>query len=204
MTVVARMQGIIDTYSLCINMAYNYYYVDDFEPIVWHEPILTEYWSQLKATIDSKKQQLGIVTDIRMINIENVELKKECMAALVAILSNGGTTISTGFVKIDNANLCDEGIIWLSKLVDVHVELQSITLYRNRIDNMDSARCLSRSLKSHLASIISLWVTVTLEVARKYYWRYYSLTLNISTLKTTILTHWGRLRLLSILKVIHQ
>jgi hypothetical protein len=84
-----------------------------------------------------------------MINIENVELKKECMAALVAILSSGGTTISTRYVEIDNANLCAEGIIWLSKLVDVHVELQTLTIIHNRIHNTDSARCLSMSLKSH-------------------------------------------------------
>jgi hypothetical protein len=149
MTMVAKMQGIIDTCSVCINMVYNYYMVDDFEPIVWHEPILAECWSQLKATIDRKKQQLGIFIDINRINIENVELKKECMAALVAILSNGGTTISTTYVNFDNANLCREGIISLSELVDLSSHLDELHIKHNRIDSMESARCLSRSLKSH-------------------------------------------------------
>lgn len=52
-------------------------------------------------------------------------------------------------VKFTNANLCVEGIISLSKLVDASSELVELYLYHNRIDNMESARCLSRSLKSH-------------------------------------------------------
>jgi hypothetical protein len=119
--------------------------MENEEPIVWHEPILDEYWDQLETEIDRRKQ-LGIVTKIENINIVNIEMKKEHLTTLVAITS---ATNSSTYLNFDNANLCEQGIISLSKLVDLCSELQCFSLYHNRIDIMDSARCLSRSLKSH-------------------------------------------------------
>jgi hypothetical protein len=86
---------------------------------------------------------------IEGINIENVEMKKEILAALVDIWSSGRATNSCTSFYFDNANLCGEGIRSFSELVDVSSQLQTFCLYHNRIDNMESARCLSRSLKSH-------------------------------------------------------
>jgi len=128
---------------------YGHQLMDNEEPIVWHEPILDEYWDQLEAKIDRKKQQ-EIVT-CNDIQIMNIEMEKERLAALVAIFCHGRANNfnSSSFVKFDNANLCGEGIILLSELVDVSSELQTFCIHHNRIDNMDSARCLSRSLKSH-------------------------------------------------------
>ena len=128
--------------------------MDNEEPIVWHEPILDEYWNRLEA----KMNQLDIDTKIERINFENVEITKERMAALVAIFRSGRATYSSDTVEFDNVNLCADGIILLSKLVDVSSELQTFCLYRNRIDNMELARCFSRSLKSH-ACITSLNLT---------------------------------------------
>jgi hypothetical protein len=123
-------------------------YGDDEEPIVWHESILDEYWDQLEATID-RMRQLDRVADISRIHIMNVEMKKERLATLVAIFRSGRATNSSTCLDFNNANLCEEGIVSLSKLVDVSSELQYFYLSHNRIDNMDSARCLSRSIKSH-------------------------------------------------------
>jgi len=131
--------------------------IDNEEPIVWHEPILDECWDQLEAEIDRKKQQ-EIVTDIKRIRISNVEMKKERLAALLAIFRNGSATNSSTYLDFDNANLCAEGIISLSKIVDVSSKLLTVNLHHNRMDNMESARCLSRSLKSH-ACITSLNLT---------------------------------------------
>ena len=39
------------------------------EPIVWHEPILDEYWEQIEEEI-ARKKQLGIVTEIGNIRID--------------------------------------------------------------------------------------------------------------------------------------
>jgi serine/threonine protein kinase len=118
--------------------------VHNEEQIVWHELVLNEYWEQLETEIDQRKQ-LGIVTKIEDIDIENIEMKKEHLTALVAISS----TNSSRFLHFDNANLCEEGIISLAKLVDLSSKLQSFDLHHNRIEGLDSARCLSRSLKSH-------------------------------------------------------
>jgi hypothetical protein len=128
--------------------------MDNEEPIVWHDAILDEYWNKFEAAID-RKWQLGNVVNIRSIQITNVEMKKERLAALVAVFRNGRATSSSTYDIFDNANLCGEGIVHLSKLVDTSLELQSFCLINNRIDNMDSARCLARSLKSH-ASITEL------------------------------------------------
>jgi hypothetical protein len=117
------------------------------ESIVWDEPILDESWNEL---CNGRKQLV-----VTMIYILNVEIKKERLATLVAMfLSRGATNVST-HINFVNANLCGEGIISLSKLVETSLELQEFRLNHNRIDNIESVCCLSRSLKSH-ACIIRL------------------------------------------------
>jgi hypothetical protein len=150
-----RLQSCIESahYSqrFSLQLTHNDYgqqLIDDEEPIVWHESILDEYWNRLEEEIDQNKQ-LGIVTEIDHIGFTNVEMKKECLAALVAIFRNRSATNSSTDITFNNANLCEEGIVWLSKLVEVRSQLQYLFLQHNRIDSMDSASCLSRSLKSH-------------------------------------------------------
>ena len=89
------------------------------------------------------------IADISNIYVENVEMKKERLTALVDIIVSGRATNSCKNVTFSNTNLCGEGIVHLSKLVETSLQLQSVYLLHNRIDNMDSARCLSRSLKLH-------------------------------------------------------
>ena len=155
--------------------------MDNEEPIVWNEPILDRYWDVLEAEIDRRKQ-LDIVTeDICSIQIENVETKKERLDALVAIFRSGRATNSSTTVEFINTNLCGEGIISLSKLVDVSLQLNTLTFIYNRIDSMELARCLSRSLKSHTC-INRLWLNhCDLGRSPKYSWLYYSQTLIISS-----------------------
>jgi hypothetical protein len=122
--------------------------MDAEEAIVWHEPILDFHWNRIEEKINQLKQPHN-VTDIHDIYIENLEMKKERIVALVDILVSGRATNSSAYVKFNHANLCGEGIISLSKLVDVCPHLYELQLNDNLIDNMDSARCLSRSLKLH-------------------------------------------------------
>jgi hypothetical protein len=114
-------------------------------PIVWHEPILDKYWNRLEAKI-ARRGQLGMVTDIYNFEFVNVEITTESMSKLVAISS---ATESLEDIHFDNANLCEVGIISLSKLVDVSSKLRILVIKHNWIDSMKSARCLSRALKSH-------------------------------------------------------
>jgi len=133
-----------------ISIGQNQQFMNNEEPIVWHEPIVDRYWDVLEAEIDRMKQLDNVTTDIRKIQIMNVEMKKDRLAALVAIFRSGRATNSRIFVNFHNANICADGIISLSELVDVSSELQIFHLHHNRIDNMESARCLFRSLKSHI------------------------------------------------------
>ena len=124
--------------------------MDNEEPIVWHEPILDEYWGRLEAEIDRRKQLDNVTADIERITIMNVEMRKERLAALVAIFRSGKATNSIEHIDFDNVNLCGKGIVYLSKLIEISLELREFRLRHNRIDNMESARCLSSSLKSHV------------------------------------------------------
>jgi hypothetical protein len=125
---------------------YGHQLIDTEEPIVWHDEILDEYWDRMEARIDGKRQQ-EIDTDIKDIEIENVEITKDRLATLVTALS--GQVNTTEYIQFNNVNLCGEGIISLSKLVDLSSQLRRLIINHNRIDNMDSVRCLSRSLRSH-------------------------------------------------------
>jgi hypothetical protein len=181
-----QLQTCIDSVShLSINMLHNHQWNqqlrDNEEPIVWHEPILDAYWNQLEAEIDRRKQLDNVTTDIEGIVIENIEMKKEHLALLVAVFCSGRATISSRDVKLINTNLCEEGIVWLSKLVDINLELRYLDLHHNWIDNMDSARCLSRSIKSHIQLNRLSLQHCELGGIRKYSRSYYSLTLDTST-----------------------
>jgi hypothetical protein len=132
---------------------YGHQLTDNEQPIVWHEPILDGNWDRF----EEQMRQMDRVTEISGIQIENVEITKERLAAVVAILSSGSVHNSCKFVNFENTNLCEEGIISMAKLVDVSSQLQTLFIHHNRIDNMESARCLSRSLKSH-ACINRLWL----------------------------------------------
>jgi hypothetical protein len=113
--------------------------MDNEEPIVWHEPVLDECWNQLEAKMN----------ELIFMYIQNVEMTKERLAALVAMFVSGRAANSINDVIFDNVNICGEGIVCLSKLVDVSDNLQTLLINHNRIDDMESARGLSRSLKSH-------------------------------------------------------
>jgi hypothetical protein len=161
MTLQEQLQTCIDsvTHDNMFNLELRHNRQDNDEahiPIVWHEPfsIVNDYWDELEEAIDRKKH----VTDIRGIHIQNVELKNFRLAMLVDICRRGGATNSSTMISFENANLCADGIISLSKLVEIFSELQYLFLHHNQIDNMESARCLSRSLKSH-ARIDSLVLT---------------------------------------------
>ena len=115
--------------------------MDNEEPIVWHEPILDEFWDELEEAV-----QQDVAPDIQEVCIDNVEITKESMSKLVAIFT---ATNSCAYARFDNVNLCEVGIVSLSKLVDASSKLTNCFIRHNRMHNMESVCCLSRSLKSH-------------------------------------------------------
>ena len=136
---------VSNTKTFSLHLTHNHeQLVDDEEPIVWHEPILDHYWTFLEAGIPRWTR------GIQRIMIENIEITKEHMASLVTALSTQvNSNDQVHYIQFNNINLCDKGIISLSKLVDDSSKLNTLTIIHNRIDNMESARCLSRSLRNH-------------------------------------------------------
>lgn len=71
---------------------------------------------------------------IEGIAISNIEMKKERIAALVAIFLRGGANNSTLVsFSIMPTFAKNEGIVWLSKLVEVSPKLQEFGFQHNRI-----------------------------------------------------------------------
>ena len=156
-----------------------------------------------------KKKLTGESSRKRHIDIQilNVEMKKECIAVLVAILSSGKRIVQVRTFKLTTPT------------TPTFVE-RALYLYQNWLKLVPSCRHFSSiiirliicirhvaypgHLSFTLASIILICLIVTLVVVRHYSQLYYSLTLNTFTLTTTILTHWGQSKLPSILRVIHQ
>ena len=113
------------------------------EPVVWHDPSIDPHWERLtKAFCDEDGRIVSIC-------IDSIEMRKETVATLVASLCGGRESNPLQFIQFDNTNLCREGIVWLSTLVEQQSELQSFYLRYNRIDDLNSALCLSRALKPH-------------------------------------------------------
>jgi hypothetical protein len=75
-------------------------------------------------------------------------MRKETVSALVRSLC-GRAINSIKFVSFINTNICGEGVVSLSTLVEQSLGLDHLDLSQNRIDDMNSALCLSRALKSH-------------------------------------------------------
>jgi hypothetical protein len=75
-------------------------------------------------------------------------MRKEIFSALMASLC-GRAINAIDAVSFINTNLCGEGVVSLSLLIEQSLELVLLNLSRNRIDDMNSTLRLSRALKLH-------------------------------------------------------
>jgi hypothetical protein len=116
--VIQRLQSCIDSVtrdnSFNLELTHNVnslwdQLMDNEGPIVWHEPILDEYWGRLEAEIDRRKRLDNVTTVIERITIMNIEMKGERLDALVDIFRSGRATNSIEHIDFDNVNLCEEG-----------------------------------------------------------------------------------------------
>jgi hypothetical protein len=114
--VLGQLQNFIDMKMHGIDFCFNLFHKtnrlrNNEESIVWHEPILQKYWGQLEAKIRNQENE-DFNTKVLQIVIENVEMKKESLAALVAIFRSGRANNSSMQVTFNNTNLCSLGIVW--------------------------------------------------------------------------------------------
>jgi len=116
------------------------------EPVVWHDPSIAPYWEQLTAALFHHHVNIHISGRIWILNIE---MQKESVAALARSLCDGRAINSISHVMFVNTNLCSDGVVLVSILVEQSSRLNQLNISRNRIDDMNSAMHLSRTLKTH-------------------------------------------------------
>ena len=113
------------------------------EPVVWYDPSIDPYWERLADAFSNKDDRIDSIC------VDNIEMRKETVATLVASLCGGGAFKPLHNIIFINTNLCGVRILLLSTLVEQHLELTTFFLNYNRIDDMNLALCLSRALKPH-------------------------------------------------------
>jgi hypothetical protein len=112
-----KLQTYIDSVSNSVGLMllHNFYegqLMDNEEPIVWHEPILEEYWNHFEAKIDQMKQ-----LNIGNIQVKNVEMKKERLAALLAIFCKGRANNSSTCLDFDNVHCTNTNMLFILALL---------------------------------------------------------------------------------------
>jgi hypothetical protein len=112
----------------------------DIEDVVWHDPTIVPYWERLATAFPNPTNKNKWIANIM---IKNIEMSGETVATLVA-------SLLCRQVIFENTNLCGEGIVLLSTLVEQSPGLETLAISHNRIDDMNSALCLSRVLRPHL------------------------------------------------------
>ena len=130
-------------------------------PVVWHEPSIDASWQKLYTAL-RKKMGTNRVTrlgtsisplqqcfKIKNLSIDNVEMTKENIALMAAQVCGERAINSIKKIQFLNNNLCADGMISLSKLVEQSVDLETFHMVQNPINDMNAALSLSRVLKVH-------------------------------------------------------
>jgi hypothetical protein len=114
------------------------------EPVLSHDPSFDEYWKEFFTSLENADKAATKITNI---NISKIEMTKDVVDQLVRFLR--GQTSTLKFITFNNTNLCREGLISLSMLVEQCPALEMLDLSHNPIDDMNAANCLLRALRSH-------------------------------------------------------
>jgi hypothetical protein len=85
---------------------------------------------------------------IKNLSIDSVEMTNENLALMSHVCGERSIN-SIKTIKFVNNNLCADGMISLSKLVEQSVDLETFHMVQNPINDMNAALSLSRVLKVH-------------------------------------------------------
>mmetsp|Transcript_5561 Transcript_5561/g.12667 ORF Transcript_5561/g.12667 Transcript_5561/m.12667 type:complete len:481 (-) Transcript_5561:2568-4010(-) len=113
------------------------------EQMVSHDQSLNPYWKQLENAFS---QPMNMNIRIHSINIVKVEMKKEHLAMLATNLRGKVSNL----IQFNDNNLCGDGIMSISDLLEHNPVLYTFHLCHNPIDDLNVAMRLSRVLKAHL------------------------------------------------------
>jgi len=112
-------------------------------PINMNHNEMLDLWKRLGIAYSKTKR----IRHTNTLQITNVEINKEVMDILLA--TNIGGRIDR-CIKFTNTNLCGEGIISLSKLIQNNPTVNSLHLSHNPITDINAATTLSKALKPRL------------------------------------------------------
>ena len=104
---------------------------------------MLDLWKRLGIAYSKRKQ----IRHTNTLQITDVEISKEVMDIILA--TNIGGKIDR-CIKFTNTNLCGEGIISLSKLIQNNPTVNSLHLSHNSITDINAAVTLSKTLKPRL------------------------------------------------------
>jgi hypothetical protein len=113
-------------------------------PLLYHNQSIDQYWEQLAVALRDNTQNRAN-NGRGNILIQSVEMRKKVVAKLARSLV-GKIDQSIQFI---NTNLCRQGIISLSTLVEQSPDMDFLNLTRNPIDDVNPALRLAGVLKAH-------------------------------------------------------
>jgi hypothetical protein len=122
------------------------------DPVLSHDPSTEMHWHELFTSMKNSDKTVKIFD----ISILKIEMKEEIVDQLMRSLPERVSNLCG--ISFNHTNLSGEGLLSLSKLVELCPVLHSLDLSYNMINDTNAAYCLSRALKSH-PSIYHLTMT---------------------------------------------
>jgi hypothetical protein len=134
--------GILSRISLSSISSHQLITPDVEEPVLSHDPSTEMHWRESFTALDNADKAIKI-TDII---IRKIEMKKDVFDQFMRSLR--GRVSNLCKIIFNHTNLCGEGLISLSTLVEQCPVLETLELSHIQIDDINVATCLSRALTS--------------------------------------------------------
>jgi hypothetical protein len=118
------------------------------DPVVWHEPSIDIYWQNFFTALRQKITTNQQFVKITLLVINGVEMTKETVDLMAEVFGQMSIN-SIESINFEAANLCGEGLISLTKLVEQSLELKRLEISHNLINDMNVVITLSRVVRFH-------------------------------------------------------
>jgi hypothetical protein len=112
------------------------------EPVLSHDPSLETHWTEFFTALENSDKAIKITS----IHFTKIEMIKDVVDQFMRSLSGQTSTLRS--ITFGHTNLCGEGLLSLSTLVEQCPVLESLELSHIQIDDINVATCLSSALTS--------------------------------------------------------
>jgi Leucine-rich repeat (LRR) protein len=118
------------------------------EPVLSHDPSTEMYWKESFTALENADKAIKI----QNISITKIEMIKDVVDQFIRLLH--GRVSNLRRITFNHTNLCREGLLSLSTLVEQCPALHTLDISYNTIDDINVATCISRALRSHPVFLI--------------------------------------------------